>query len=299
MKLLQQELCLYVWDEVTNPKAVIQVSHGLNEHGYRYDEFATFMNQKGYIVVMEDHTSQGLSRKTEEETVYFGKHGDNVLVSNLIYTKEYIQTHYPALPIFVLGHSLGTSIIRKYIQTYGCDYDGVILNGGGYSKTTGMSLVILYGRLLSLFKAKKPSKFFDNLFRQTQLKLLDKVKLNHFIEWLTRDKAIHQSDLQDPYLFIRVSVAGFTDMLSLIHDVNQIKRIKAAVHTKPILLLSGTHDPATNFGEGVKDLHKIYKSLGYNSHYKLYESGRHDSLREINRQDVFLDIADFIGGHNG
>jgi alpha-beta hydrolase superfamily lysophospholipase len=299
MKIVNNELCVYIWDEVQNPKAVIQVSHGLNEHGNRYDEFGKYMNKNGYIVYMEDHVSQGRSRTENEETVYFGKKGDMALVSNLIYTKELIKKEYPHLPVFVFGHSLGTSIIRRYIQVYGNDYDGVILNGGGVQKITGMSLVIVFGRFLSLFKAKKPSKFFDNMFRQTQLKLLEKVELNHFIQWLTRDEEINQSDLNDPYLFIRVSVSSFVDMLTLIRDVNKRKNIEKGKHEKPILLMSGTHDPATNFGEGIKDLHKIYKSLGYNSHYKLYENGRHDTLREINRLDVFEDIVTFIGGHNG
>ena len=288
------KLHIYKWTDVKDPKGVIQVSHGINEHGERYNEFAKFMNDNGYIVYMEDHTSQGKSRSKDEEVVYFGKNGDQRLVLDLIHTKNEIKKDYPDLPIYVLGHSLGTSIIRKYIQNHGCDYEKVIINGGGLAPIKGMNLVIGIGNFLSLFGSKRPSKFFDNIFRQTQLKLKEKVEIDHFIEWLTRDEDINQRDMKDEYLYIRLSVSAFVDMLKLIRDVNKVKSIEKAKHDKPILIMSGTHDPATNFGELVVDLHNIYTTFGYNSRYKLYPEGRHDTLQEINRLEVYQDILDFL-----
>ena len=61
-----------------------------------------------------------------------------------------------------------------------------------------------------------------------------------------------------------------------------------------ILLLSGTHDPATNFGNDTKKLNDLYTNININSQLILYNEGRHDSLQEINRGEVYSDIIEFL-----
>jgi alpha-beta hydrolase superfamily lysophospholipase len=293
------ELHTLVFDDISKPKGVIQVSHGLNEHGLRYTDFAAYCNKFGYIVVIEDHVSQGFSRTKEETSVDFGKHGDKVLIDGFKTVTKWIDSNYKDLPKFAVGHSLGTSIIRRYIQTYGSDFSKIVLNGGGYQNPRGMGLVIAFAKFLSLFGPKKPSPMYDNMFRKMQLRLYEKVEMNHFIEWLTRDKEQSEKDKKDPFLFISLSIRAYDAMLTLIKDANTLRNMKKKVHTSPILLLSGTHDAATNFGQSLLDLHEIYTSLGYNAKYKLYKEGRHDSFQELNRLEVYQDIIDFIGGTYG
>lgn len=290
------QLHTYIFDDIEVPKGVVQISHGINEHGLRYKEFAEFLNTHGYIVYLEDHVSQGNSRTKEDgDVVYFGKHGEKVLVDGLKTVRDKIQLDYPDLPVYIVGHSLGTSIIRRYIQVYGCNFEKVILNGGGYQNPRGLGMAIFLGTFLSLFGDRKPSKLFDSTFRRLQLSLQEKVEIDHFIEWLTRDKEKNERDKTDAFLYIRLSVSAYTSMFKLFKQVNQMKHIKKAVHDKRIYLLSGTHDAATSFGEQTIELHNIYTNLGYNSRYNLYIEGRHDSFQEINRLEVYQDILTFIG----
>jgi len=285
-----------VYDEIENPKGVIQVIHGINEHGKRYEEFAKYLNSEGYIVYITDHVSQGLSRTSDDnEVVYFGKNGDQVLVDGLIATKNRIEKDYPNLKVYLFGHSLGSMIIRKYLINYDNTYSKIIINGGGYAPTKGLSTAIFIGGLMKLFGKKKPSDMFDSQFRNTQLRLNEKVEIDHFIEWLTRDKEKTEINKTDDFLYIRLSVSVFVDMIKMIKEINTQKNIEKMDIKCPILLLSGTHDPATDFGEGTVKLHEIFTSFGYKSDIKLYEEGRHDTIQEINRQEVYKDIVSWLG----
>ena len=47
------------WTPEGAPKAIVQIVHGIAEHILRYDHFATFLTQHGYLVVAEDHMGHG------------------------------------------------------------------------------------------------------------------------------------------------------------------------------------------------------------------------------------------------
>lgn len=154
------QLHVYVFEECEKPKGVVHIMHGVNEHGLRYQEIATFLNKHDYVVYVHDHISQGKSRLPEEETVYFGKQGVNNLTDGVIAVYNQIKRDYVNLPVYALGHSLGASIVRKTIMDNNISYQKVVLNGSGLSNTKGLGLVTTYGRFLSLFGPKRPSKFF-------------------------------------------------------------------------------------------------------------------------------------------
>ena len=44
-----------------DPKAIVQIAHGIAEHVDRYREFMEFLAQNGYIVVANDHLGHGKS----------------------------------------------------------------------------------------------------------------------------------------------------------------------------------------------------------------------------------------------
>ena len=293
------KLHTYMFDDVFEIKGVVQLVHGINEHGLRYKDFASFLNENGYIVYIHDHVSQGKSRDGNDMllgTVYFGSKGEKVLVDGLNSVRERIKEDFPGTQIYLFGHSLGSMIIRLYLIEFENEYKRIILNGGGYSNLKGIGLGLFIGNVLKLFKAKKPSNMFDNMFRQTQLRLNEKVEIDHFIEWLTRDKEYTDINKEDKYLYIRLSVSVFVDMLKAIKKINNLNNILNSHIDVPIMLLSGSHDPATDFGDATMALHELYLEAGFKSRLKIYPEGRHDTLQELNKEEVFNDILTFIGG---
>ncbi|MCD4827702.1 MAG: alpha/beta hydrolase [Acholeplasmataceae bacterium] len=292
-------LHLYIWNKVDNPIGVIQIVHGINEHGLRYCNFAEYLNKNGYIVYLHDQLSQGNSRRKEENVVYFGKNGINNLKVGVDSVYNEIKTDYPDLNIYAIGHSLGSSVLRSCLIDNNLKYRKVVLNGTGLTSTRGMGIIIIIGRFLKLFGAKKPSKFFDNIFRSTQLKLREKVEMSHFIEWLTRDKKQNEIDKSDKYLYIRLSVSVFVDMIKLFKHVNKKQNIVKISKDNTILLISGTHDPATNYGDETKALHELMNLYHIESKLYLIDEGRHDSFQEINKIEIYNEVIKFLNNKKG
>ncbi len=214
--VFKNELHLYIWNNVEKPKGVIQIVHGINEHGLRYCSFAEFLNSKGYIVYLHDQLSQGQSRTDKDkDVVYFDKNGVDSLKFGVVAVYNEIVNDYPDIDIYALGHSLGAGVLRACLIDDVVSYKKVVLNGTGLASIKGMGVIIFIGSLLQLLGSKKPSRFFDNIFRTTQYKLKEKVEMDHFIEWLTRDKDQNEIDKLDKYLYIRLSVSVFVDMIKL------------------------------------------------------------------------------------
>jgi len=284
------KLHVYKYDNVKNPKGVIQILHGINEHGLRYKEYAEYMNKAGYVVFIHDHISQGKSRTSLDGDVVYFTWGVSTLLDGVNAVRKEIKRLYKDLNIYLLGHSMGALLSRLYLNKFENEYKKIILTGTGYSKQKGLGFAILVGDIIKLTGRKKPSKFFDNMFRKTQLKLNEKVEIEHFIEWLTRDELKTEINKNDSFLYIRLSVSAFVDLLRIVKRVSK----KPKHFDQKILLLSGTHDPSTSFGEDTTRLAEMMESVNIDVSVKLYEEARHDLLQETNRTEVFDDILNFI-----
>lgn len=290
------ELNVEIYDNIKAPKGVVLIVHGLNEHARRYVEFCEYLNKESYIAIAYDQFSQGYSRKDDEEYVNFTKNGVHILLNGLDTIVKYIQTQYPNVPLFGFGHSMGTMVMRMYLQTHENPYQKIILNGGGYTDPSKIWMALLPGKFIQMVRGNKPTQFFDNIFRQTQTKIIEKVEIDHFIEWLTSDAEKTAENMKDPFLFIRLTTNSYLVNLKMIQYINQFKHMELTSLDCEVLLLSGSYDPATDFGRGVKELNDLYKELGINSKCIIYDEGRHDTLQERNRLEVFNDIKTFLGG---
>ncbi|MDF2677733.1 MAG: Alpha/beta hydrolase, N-terminal protein, partial [Bacillota bacterium] len=113
-------------------KAVLQISHGMLEHIKRYDDFACYMAEKGILVVGNDHLGHGDSVLNEECRGYFCESdGNKTVLQDINKLKNIIKNEYPHIPYFILGHSMGSYLLRQYITIYGNDLQGAIIMGTG------------------------------------------------------------------------------------------------------------------------------------------------------------------------
>lgn len=53
------------------PKAIVQIVHGMSEYMGRYEEFASFLTERGFLVTGEDHLGHGQSVPEGETYGYF------------------------------------------------------------------------------------------------------------------------------------------------------------------------------------------------------------------------------------
>ena len=60
-----------VWRTNQTPRAVVQLVHGIAEHIGRYDHFARYLAENGFIVAAEDHMGHGGSIGEDGVKGYF------------------------------------------------------------------------------------------------------------------------------------------------------------------------------------------------------------------------------------
>lgn len=136
----------YKWQNDNVPvKGILQIIHGMQEHMERYDEFASFMCDNGFIVVGNDHLGHGLTVLSEELGYFAKDNADVIVVRDVHRLKKMTEGEYPGLPYFILGHSMGSFIARKYLTMYGKGIRGAIICGTG----TKPAIVTGFGKILS------------------------------------------------------------------------------------------------------------------------------------------------------
>ena len=105
------------WKPEGEVKAVLQLSHGMVEYIKRYDEFAEFMCSHGYYVVGNDHLGHGKSVQSKSEYGFFNeKYGNACVIGDMHTLRQRTMKKYPDVPYFMLGHSMGSSLLRQYVQ---------------------------------------------------------------------------------------------------------------------------------------------------------------------------------------
>ena len=88
-------------------KAVFQIAHGMIEYIERYEPFAEFMTEHGFMVVGHDHIGHGHSVKSDNDYGYFPKDDPSgVLVSDMHTLRTIIEKENPDMPYFMFRHSM-------------------------------------------------------------------------------------------------------------------------------------------------------------------------------------------------
>ena len=136
-------------------KAVVQIAHGMMEHVGRYREFAEFLAGHGIYVLGNDHLGHGKTAAAEEDRGYFGDHAGAVsVIRDMRRVTVHAQRKYPGVPIFLLGHSMGSFFARRYLTVYKDGIDGVILLGTGAPKDAE----VRFGYMLADSRAGPPGQ---------------------------------------------------------------------------------------------------------------------------------------------
>ena len=275
----------YYWEDVSNPKGVVQIIHGMQEHAKRYDDFAKFLNSNGYIVFASDLRGHGETVGDVNKQGYSDGDIFEQIINDQITISNMLKEKYN-LPLYVIGHSFGSFVSQMYISR--CNVaDKVILSGSAYTKNIAFTFGNIVAHINSAFVGKdKTAKFLEkNSFGAYGKKFEDG-------NWLTRNKEIFDEYKKDPYCGHPFPYSFYKSMFS--GALKNYKNLGNINKNMPILILSGDDDPVGNYGKLVVKLYNTYKKQGLNVQYKLYNGARHEILNETNKQEVYQDIIDFL-----
>jgi alpha-beta hydrolase superfamily lysophospholipase len=279
------------------PKAVVQIAHGMAEHSARYARLAEALTAAGYAVYAHDHRGHG-GTASKADHGYFADHdGWDTVVADLRAVTGFAQEENPGLPVFLLGHSMGSFLSRAYVIEDSRELAGLVLSGTsgdpGLLRKVG---VVIAGTEARLRGRRHVSPLLDKL-TFGQYNAAFKPNRTDF-DWLSRDEAevdLYVADEQCGNTFTSGFFADLAGGVGVINDRRQVARVRRDL---PILLVAGDADPVGDGGKGVRAVAEQYESVGVaDVTCTLYPGARHEIFNETNRDEVTADVIAWLDAH--
>ena len=276
----------YLFLPKVKPRGIVQIVHGLEEHGLRYEEFAQFLNSHGLIVLASDQRLHGKTAgenlsKTNIKNIF------PVMVKDQCGISKMLKEKYN-LPLLIFGHSYGSFIVQRYIEVCS-DYDGAILSGSAYMKRPETLLAKwLSWSVVKVRGGAKESNLIENLVISSFNK-----SFKNGESWISANKENVKKYENDPLCGKPLCANFYFSMFKNTRNLYNQKSLSKIDKTKPILLASGKDDPVGLMGKSTTKLYKTYLKNNLNVSLLLYENLRHEIINEGDKK-VYNDILAHI-----
>ncbi|MBR6028287.1 MAG: alpha/beta hydrolase [Clostridia bacterium] len=279
-----------------SPKAVLQLIHGMVEHIGRYRRFAEWLAGQGFVVAGHDHLGHGATGKPEDWGYFGAPDPSGLLVKDIHSLRERVQKEYPGLPYFMLGHSMGSYLLRKYLTWHGEGLSGAVVMGTGFmpgAAAAGGLAVIHSAELLK--GARHKSRTVEKLVFGSDYQHFDMSGKEPSRSWLTKDEDIVRQYYSDPRTTFRFTLNGYQGLVEAVRDACDPKGAARIPKDLPVLLISGADDPVGSFGKGVRETETQLKQAGLKDvTCHLIEGDRHEVLNETDREQVYGYLLDWF-----
>ena len=266
------EIMFYEWP-VAQPKAVIQIAHGLGEHARRYDAMAATLNKAGFSVYADDHRGHGqtgvkqLEQKQIKRLGNLGPGGMKATYKQVADFSKLIKAENPNRPLVLLGHSWGSFIAQKVINRNSDMYDAVVLSGSALT----MPGYLATGDFNKVWKKLPGSTGY---------------------EWLSRDVEIQSKFVEDPLTFLALAMQVFGIKNSLQLFGTPSKEIRKDL---PILVQVGEADPIGGEYSNKALVEAYRKNAGIDDiELYVYHGCRHEIYNELNKEAIIDDLVTWV-----
>jgi len=286
---------LYVnaWIPVAGPKAVVMLAHGMAEHSGRYARLGAALSAAGFALYAPDQRGHGRTAAHGVLGHYADDNGWGKVVGDLASLSRTIEVRHPGLPIFLLGHSMGSYVAQAYLLQHSRTLQGAVLSGSNFQPVSlyrsaaliarfeywrqgaiGRSALIEWLSFGAFNKAFKPARTpFD---------------------WLSRDAAEVDLYISDPMCGFRCTNQFWLDLLGGLAQISTMSELERIDHNLPLLIMGGECDPVSE-GKRLRDLSEAFKSAGQQSvTLNLYPNARHEIFNETNREEVTRDLLAWL-----
>ena len=281
------------WSADVKPRAIIQLSHGMCEYITRYDAWARRFVQAGYVFCGNDHLGHGNSAPDESELGFMATRGGAQLLVEDVHAMTLLaKEKFSGLPVVLYGHSMGSFVARAYLTRYGEELAGALISGtAGPGQPTGMGKMVAHA-VAKMRGDHHRSKLLTAMAFGSYNKRFGSEK--SLFSWLTRDESVRGRYADDPFCTFVFTAAGYDTLFSLLGEVSDKKWAHGVPKALPVLLFAGDMDPVGNYGKGVRAVYDRLLRAGCNAQLQLYEGGRHEMHNEINADEVFADLIQYL-----
>ena len=281
LSLTARDGCLLpcmLWLPDTPPTAILQITHGMTEHAGRYTALAEALTAHGIAAAAFDLRGHG-RHPTVGSCAAQGKNGWSSTLSDMQTVSDMLRTRFSGVPLFHLGFSLGSFLLREFLAVSDIKINGAILLGTGHQPRAVLTVMcaIVKSQIRKVGNdettpliQKLSFETYNTRFRPNRTAF----------DWLCSDNEQLDAYLSDPLCRNSISAGMIYDLLSSMKHTAEAALCKQ-YKSCPILLLSGDHDPVGDMGRGVKRVENILRRTS-NAEVScvLYPNARHDLLHE-------------------
>ena len=274
---------------------VVQIAHGVAEYAKRYEPFAKYLCDNGFVVVANDHLGHGQSVVEDGPMVYFGEeNGWQHVVDDMEELRRRTAKVFGDKPYFMFGHSMGSFLARTHLIRYPGAVDGCILCGTGHMS----AMVVAGGKMLADKEIKRLGrKAFSVKVDQLAFGSSNKAFAPNrtAFDWLSVNEENVDAYVNDPLCGGKTTLGLFRDMLDGIGFITKQSNINQMDKEVPVYFIAGDQDPVGGMGKGVQKAHDCFKKAGVRDlSIKLYHGLRHEILNETGKKYVYRDVLDWL-----
>lgn len=283
------------WDPEGQPVAIVQIIHGVAEHIARYAPLGEFLASHGFLVVGEDHPGHGETAPEGRLGCLDG--GWMETVRGIHRLHESVGQAYPNTPYFMLGHSMGSFLLRTYLFTYHTDLAGALISGTGWQPapilTMGLAMCAEEAMRLGEFSH---SALLENLMFGAYNRKFAPNRTAH--DWICSDEAVVDAYLADPLCGFPTSIQLCREMLRGLQMIQNRTNLGRMQKNLPVWFFAGQQDPVGSMGKGVERAFRAFREAGMTHvDLTLYPAMRHEALNEQGKEQVFADVLDWLHAH--
>lgn len=272
------------------PRAYYHVVHGMEEHIGRYDAFMRRMAQEGCLCFGYDHLGHGHTAGKDELGFIAHKNGWLRLAEDVGVFSQAVRAQYGDLPYYLMGHSMGSFVVRLAAWRYVRPDRLIVMGTGGPNPAAGAGLLLC--RLTKLFRGEKAVS--PLLRRLTFGSYNSRFGNTDPRAWLSTEESTRRQNAQDEFCRSTFTVSAMQDLIRLNKESNSRGWFAAMAGRMPILLASGDQDPVGDYGAGVAAVERRLKAAGADVRMRLYPGYRHEILNDACREQVVEDILAFL-----
>jgi len=274
-------------------KAVVQVAHGMSEHKERYLPFFSFLCGKGFACVIHDHRGHGESVRREEDLGYLYRNGPKALVEDLHQVTDFVKSRFPGVPVFLLGHSMGSMVARVYLKRYDDEINGLLVSGSPSSNPLAGVGRVLASLIGAFCGGHHRSGFLQKLSFGSFCKNFDKAEGP--FAWLSVSEKNTKAYEEDPLCGFVFTANGFRGLYGLMIETYRKKGWGMRSPDLPIHFISGKEDPCMTNEKKFYQSVRFLSDRGYqNVSSRLYGGLRHEILNEEAAPEVFAELGQLL-----
>jgi alpha-beta hydrolase superfamily lysophospholipase len=284
------------WSPDGAVRGVVQIAHGMAEYAARYDGVARALVDAGYAVYAGDHRGHGGSVREDADLGRLGPAGWKGVLCDLHVLSDTIRATHPAQPLFLLGHSWGSMLGQAYAQQWGSELKGLILSGSNGADPLVAPGVLLARLVVACRGADRQAVLLDKLSVGSLNKAFEPGATGK--EWLSRDPEEVRRYVDDPRCGFPCPNSFFLELLRLLHATWKRSAEARIPRDLPVLTITGTADPVSRGGRGIRALAARYRGLGLaDVTERYYESARHEVFNDPARDEAIRDLIVWLDAH--